>query len=131
MRACSPGGNAAAPVDLRKVASAIPPIGLAPDAIARAELCAQTLVLPEDARAWVWQHGSMLIVLDLLPAGDWQLSELSFDDCYGYYLEQRRLEYASPREASGVALAWTMRMGDGATKSAAATLDAWSSAAFA
>ena len=130
MRACSPDGNAAAPVDLRKIASAIPSIGLAPDAIARAEFCASAIVWPDASGAWAWQYGSMLIVLDVHSGEGWQLSELSFDDAYGYYLEQRRSEYTSPREATGVALAWSMRMGAGATLSAAAALDAWSSFAL-
>ena len=131
MRARSPEGNGAALVDLRQVASAIPPIGLAPDAVARADLRSGALHRSGPALVWVWQHGSMLIVLDALFENTWQLSELSFDDTYGYYLEQRRSDYVSPREATGVAIAWSMRMGTVASLSAAASLDAWSSFTFA
>ena len=130
MPACSPGGNAAAPVDLNYVASAIPPIGLAPDAIARAELRAGTTMLRGTARLWAWQHGRMLIVLDQQSGSDWHLSELSFDNGYGYYHEERRNAYDSPREAAGVALAWALRLGSGPSLAAAASLDAWSSLTF-
>jgi len=130
MSACSPGGNAAPPVDLRHVASAIPSIGLAPDAIARAELRADTGLRRGLGRVWAWQHGSVLIVLDQHTNSTWQLSELFFDENYGYYLEQRRIAYRCPREAAGVALAWSLRLGSGPSLAAAAALDAWSCLTF-
>jgi hypothetical protein len=130
MQSRSPGGNAASPVDLHSVASAIPSIGLAPDAVARADFRSNFTRRRVPGRFFAWQHGSMLLMLDQQPSGEWQLSELSFDECYGYYLEQRRWSYTSPREAAGVALALTIRLGTGPSLAAAAALDAWSSLTF-
>jgi hypothetical protein len=72
----------------------------------------------------------MLLMLDQETGGGWQLSELSFDATYGYYLEQRRSNYASPREAAGVALSLALRLGSGPSIAAAAALDAWISLTF-
>ena len=130
MQSRFPGGNAASPVDLRSVASAIPSIGLAPDAIARADVRTTFARRRSPGRFWAWQHGSMLLLLDQGSGDEWHLSELSFDDCYGYYLEQRRSAYTSPREAAGAALALTLRLGTGPALAAAASLDAWCSLTF-
>ena len=130
MLARSPGGDAASPVDLHSAASAIPSIGLAPDAVARADFRSNFSRRRIPGRFWAWQHGSMLLILSQGSGSEWQLSELSFDECYGYYLEQRRSTYASPREAAGVALALTLRLGTGPSLAAAAALDAWSSLTF-
>ena len=83
MQSRFPGGNAASPVDLRSVASAIPSIGLAPDAIARADVRTTFARRRSPGRFWAWQHGSMLLLLDQGSGDEWHLSELSFDDCYG------------------------------------------------
>jgi hypothetical protein len=131
MRSSVPGGNDAPPVDLRNLASAIPSIGLAPDAIARADVRSNVAKRRGTNRFWAWQFGNMLLMLDHLDGQAWVLSELAFDNAYGYYLEQRRSAYASPREAAGVALALALRLGVAASLSAAASLDAWSSLAFA
>jgi len=131
MQACSPEGNAYAPVDLRNLASAIPAIGLAPDAVARAAMhLGEPRRWPLN-RVWAWQHGNTLIVLDRQSRNRWLLSELTFDHSYGYYLEERRVTYSSAREATGVALARTLRLGDEPALAAAAALDAWCTYALA
>lgn len=130
MPACPPTSDAACRVDVRILALAIPPIGLAPDAMARADMSADRAETERSARPWVWQHGTTLLLVEQQAQGDWLLSELRFDPIYGYYSECRRASYAWAREAAGAALSRVLRLGNTASLSAAAALDAWCSITF-
>jgi hypothetical protein len=131
MPACSPTSDAACRVDVRILALAIPAIGLAPDALSRADWDNEIARAETEPRAWAWQHGTTLIVLDQQADGSWLLAELGFNPTFGYYTEQRRASYPWPREAIGAALSRVLRMGSGPSLAAAATLDAWCVATFA
>jgi len=130
MPACSPTSDAACRVDVRILALAIPTLGLAPDALARLDWHESHSQTEPDARAWVWQHGATLLLLDQQADGSWHLSELGFNARFGYYTERRRASYMWAREAVGAALSWVLRLGREISHSAAAALDAWCSVAF-
>jgi hypothetical protein len=130
MPACSPTSDAACRVDVRILALAIPGIGLAPDAISRADWDNGSARAETERRPWVWQHGSTLIVLDQQADGSWLLAELVFNRTFGYYTERRRASYTWAREAIGAALSRVLRLGSGPSLSAAAALDAWCTTAF-
>jgi hypothetical protein len=131
MPACPPTSDAACRVDVRILALAIPAIGLAPDALTRADWDKGSARAESESRAWAWQHGTTLIVLDQQVDGSWLLAELGFNQTYGYYIEQRRAAYAWPREAIGAALSRLLGLGNGPSFAAVAALDAWCGALFA
>jgi hypothetical protein len=130
MPACPPTSDAACRVDVRILALAIPPLGLAPDAIARAEWNGDRAPIELLARPWVWQHGTVLLLLEQQPDSAWLLSELSFDPTFGYYTERRRAEFAWAREAVGAALSRVLGLGNGPSLAASAALDAWCTVTF-
>jgi hypothetical protein len=130
MPACPPTSDAACRVDVRLLALAIPAIGLAPDALSRADWDNGSARAETDRRAWFWQHGTTLIVLDQQADTSCLLAELGFDPIFGYYTERRRASYSWAREAVGAALSRVLRLGNGPSLSAAAALDAWCTARF-
>lgn len=130
MPACPPTSDAACRVDVRILALAIPPIGLAPDALSRADLSADRATARRPVRPWVWQHGTTLLLLEQQEQGDWLLSELAFNPVYGYYTESRRSSFEWAREAVGAALSRALRLGATPPLSAAAALDAWCTDTF-
>jgi hypothetical protein len=130
MPACPPTSDAACRVDVRILALAIPAAGLKPDALSRADWRDSRTQGEMASQPWMWQHDTTLLVLDRSATGEWLLSELGFNPTYGYYTEHRRASYAWAREAVGAALSRAIRLGDAASLSAAAALDAWCSVAF-
>lgn len=130
MPACPPTSDAACRVDVRILALAIPAIGLAPDALSRADLSTDRASAGRPARPWVWQHGTTLLLLEQQAQGDWLLSELIFNPVYGYYSESRRASFPWAREAVGAALSRALRLGGTPSLAAAAALDAWCTDTF-
>jgi len=70
------------------------------------------------------QHGNRLLLLEPDPAG-WILAELRFDPGACHYLEVRRSQYASPREAAGALMSRALSAGNDVAERTARNLDDW------
>ena len=79
---------------------------------------------PRERVPFACQHGNRLLLLEPDPAG-WILAELRFDPDACHYVEVRRSQYTSPREAAGTLMSRALAAGGDGAERTARNLDDW------